>query len=105
MAPAAACVGIGWRHPHYAQVLHERPALDFLEVHSENFFGAGGAALAATTTSLLGSRRSSAAARSTSRPLTVSAVPEPSTYGLIGAGALATVALVRRRRKASGLAK
>lgn len=45
MATAAACVGIGWRHPHYAQVLHEQPALDFLEVHSENFFGAGGAAL------------------------------------------------------------
>lgn len=45
MSVPAACVGIGWRHPHYAQVLHERPALDFLEVHSENFFGAGGAAL------------------------------------------------------------
>lgn len=27
------------------------------------------------------------------------AVPEPSTYGLLGAGALATVALVRRRRR------
>ncbi len=38
--------GIGWRHPHYAQVLEERPALDFLEVHSENFFGEGGAAIA-----------------------------------------------------------
>ncbi|MBA2676228.1 DUF692 domain-containing protein [Ramlibacter sp.] len=39
-------VGIGWRHPHYAELLAARPALDFLEVHSENFFGAGGAALA-----------------------------------------------------------
>ncbi len=39
-------VGVGWRHPHYAQLLDERPALDFLEVHSENFFAAGGAALA-----------------------------------------------------------
>ncbi len=39
-------VGIGWRHPHYAQLLEERPALDFLEVHSENFFATGGAALA-----------------------------------------------------------
>lgn len=39
-------VGVGWRHPHYAQLLAEQPALDFLEVHSENFFAAGGAALA-----------------------------------------------------------
>jgi uncharacterized protein len=42
--------GIGWRHAHYAAVLEERPALGFLQVHSENFFGstlpAGGAALA-----------------------------------------------------------
>jgi uncharacterized protein (UPF0276 family) len=39
-------VGIGWRHPHYAPVLKHKPAIDFLEVHSENFFGEGGAALA-----------------------------------------------------------
>jgi uncharacterized protein (UPF0276 family) len=39
-------VGIGWRHPHYAPLLEQQPALDFLEVHSENFFGEGGAALA-----------------------------------------------------------
>lgn len=39
-------VGVGWRHPHYAQLLDQRPALDFLEVHSENFFAEGGAALA-----------------------------------------------------------
>jgi uncharacterized protein (UPF0276 family) len=39
-------VGIGWRHPHYAGLLEDRPAVDFLEVHSENFFGDGGAALA-----------------------------------------------------------
>jgi uncharacterized protein (UPF0276 family) len=45
-ASSVPCVGIGWRHPHYAQLLQTRPALDFLEVHSENFFGAGGAALA-----------------------------------------------------------
>lgn len=44
--PAGMSTGIGWRHPHYAQVLESRPALDFLEVHSENFFGLGGAALA-----------------------------------------------------------
>lgn len=42
MAP----IGIGWRHPHYGEVLQSRPPLDFLEVHSENFFGEGGAALA-----------------------------------------------------------
>jgi uncharacterized protein len=44
-------IGIGWRHPHYQELLTRpsqpnAPALDFLEVHSENFFGAGGAALA-----------------------------------------------------------
>lgn len=39
-------VGIGWRHPHYAELRQTLPALDFIEVHSENFFGAGGAALA-----------------------------------------------------------
>jgi uncharacterized protein (UPF0276 family) len=39
-------IGIGWRHPHYQALLEHQPALDFLEVHSENFFGAGGAALA-----------------------------------------------------------
>ena len=41
MAP----VGIGWRHRHYAQLLEARAPLDFIEVHSENFFGEGGAAL------------------------------------------------------------
>ncbi len=41
--------GIGWRHAHYAQLLQLQPMLPFLEVHSENFFGAGGAALAVLT--------------------------------------------------------
>lgn len=40
-APAAGA-GIGLRAPHYARILAERPALGFLEVHAENFFGAGG---------------------------------------------------------------
>ena len=39
-------IGIGWRHPHYQELVQRLPALDFLEVHSENFFGNGGAALA-----------------------------------------------------------
>lgn len=39
-------VGIGWRHPHYGELLQRRPDIDFLEVHSENFFARGGAALA-----------------------------------------------------------
>lgn len=41
----ASC-GIGWRHPHYGELLESLPELDFIEVHSENFFGNGGAALA-----------------------------------------------------------
>ncbi|MDP3251892.1 MAG: DUF692 domain-containing protein [Hydrogenophaga sp.] len=45
--PARACeTGIGWRHAHYASLLEQRPALDFIEVHSENFFAPGGAARA-----------------------------------------------------------
>lgn len=42
---ARNATGIGLRAPHYQQVLEERPPIDFLEVHSENFFHAGGAAL------------------------------------------------------------
>ncbi len=42
----AASVGIGLRQPHYAALLEGRPALGFVEVHSENFFADGGAALA-----------------------------------------------------------
>jgi uncharacterized protein len=43
--------GIGWRHSHYAELLQracslQDPGLDFIEVHSENFFARGGAALA-----------------------------------------------------------
>lgn len=50
-AIARHSIGIGWRHPHYAAVLEQAGSPgwgspDFLEVHSENFFGAGGAALA-----------------------------------------------------------
>lgn len=38
--PAAA--GIGLRAPHHRQVLEAPPAVGWLEVHCENFFGAGG---------------------------------------------------------------
>lgn len=34
--------GIGLRHPHFRDMLARRPPLAFLEVHSENYFGAGG---------------------------------------------------------------
>ena len=37
--------GIGWRHPHYGELLQRQPGVGFLEVHSENFFADGGAAL------------------------------------------------------------
>jgi uncharacterized protein len=42
-----ATVGIGLRGPHVARVRAERSALDWLEVHSENYFVDGGPALAA----------------------------------------------------------
>ncbi len=38
-------IGIGLRHPHYAQILEERPSIGWLEVHSENFFYKGGPAI------------------------------------------------------------
>lgn len=41
--PGAA--GIGLRAPHYRDLLEQRPALAFVEVHSENYFGDGGAPL------------------------------------------------------------
>jgi len=43
LEPALATqAGIGLRAPHYRALLEQRPALGFVEVHSENFFGAGG---------------------------------------------------------------
>ena len=35
-------VGIGMRHAHYADFLSAAPAVDWVEVHSENYFGDGG---------------------------------------------------------------
>ena len=34
--------GVGLRAPHYRTFLETTPAVDWLEVHSENFFGDGG---------------------------------------------------------------
>jgi len=38
----APLAGIGLRAPHYRAFLASSPRVDWLEVHSENFFGAGG---------------------------------------------------------------
>jgi uncharacterized protein (UPF0276 family) len=43
-APLAGA-GIGLRAPHVGQILAERPAIPWLEVHSENYYVDGGAAL------------------------------------------------------------
>lgn len=42
-------VGVGLRHPHFADILTQSKQVDFVEVHSENFFGQGGAALSMLT--------------------------------------------------------
>lgn len=39
---AQTSTGIGARIPHFDEILATRPAVGFLEVHSENFFAAGG---------------------------------------------------------------
>ncbi|MFT4725197.1 MAG: hypothetical protein ACI9O3_000744 [Colwellia sp.] len=38
-------IGVGLRHPHFTDILTQPKQVDFIEVHSENFFGQGGAAL------------------------------------------------------------
>ena len=43
--PIPAAAGIGLRAAHYRELLAARPAVGFLEVHSENYFGDGGAPL------------------------------------------------------------
>ncbi len=40
--PVPARAGIGLRAEHYDAVLEDRPPVGWLEVHSENYFGAGG---------------------------------------------------------------
>jgi uncharacterized protein (UPF0276 family) len=44
MLPNSA-VGIGLRQPHYRELFERKPALGFVEVHSENFFLDGGASM------------------------------------------------------------
>lgn len=39
------CAGIGLRAAHYRDVIDTRPAVGWLEVHSENYFGDGGVPL------------------------------------------------------------
>ncbi|MDD2722368.1 MAG: DUF692 domain-containing protein [Gallionella sp.] len=41
MCQLPCMAGIGLRASHYQQVLEQRPALGWVEVHSENFFGGG----------------------------------------------------------------
>ncbi len=41
-SPIPARAGIGLRAEHYDAVLESRPPVGWLEVHSENYFGAGG---------------------------------------------------------------
>ena len=40
--PDLAGVGIGLRTPHYRELLEREPCVDWLEAHSENYFGDGG---------------------------------------------------------------
>jgi uncharacterized protein (UPF0276 family) len=42
-------IGVGLRHPHFTDILTQPKQVDFIEVHSENFFGQGGAALSVLT--------------------------------------------------------
>lgn len=46
LSQPSSIAGIGWRHAHERELLEGRPALPFVEVHSENFFADGGAPLA-----------------------------------------------------------
>lgn len=42
--PDVAYIGVGLRHPHFQDALNGSPAIDFVEVHAENFFAGGGLA-------------------------------------------------------------
>ena len=40
---SAVNTGIGLKAQHMAEILEQRPALGFLEIHAENYMGDGGA--------------------------------------------------------------
>ena len=40
--PIPASAGIGLRFEHVRQVIDQRPAVGWLEIHAENFMSAGG---------------------------------------------------------------
>jgi uncharacterized protein (UPF0276 family) len=42
MTALPARAGLGLKPEHYAEIIGERPALGFFEVHAENYMGAGG---------------------------------------------------------------
>jgi uncharacterized protein (UPF0276 family) len=39
--PVQGRTGIGFRAPHFAEIVATRPAVGFLEVHAENYMGGG----------------------------------------------------------------
>ena len=45
--PVPASAGIGLRSAHHQALLAERPAVGFIEAHTENYFHDGGAAVRA----------------------------------------------------------
>ena len=45
--PIPARAGIGLRAPHHAEIIASRPAIGWIEAHTENYFVDGGGALAA----------------------------------------------------------
>ena len=42
LRPVPAAAGIGLKPIHYGELLEKRPTLAFLEIHTENYMGAGG---------------------------------------------------------------
>lgn len=49
LGPIPAKAGVGLKPQHYQEILENRPPIGWLEVHAENYLGAGGAPHAALT--------------------------------------------------------